>query len=283
MADDSPKRPQDIYKVPVQEDNSDIPGRFVRGTLGDIELARKRWEATKSWREAEQIDDILKEEQPHYPIIKKYYSHYILGKCKAGYYVWLERPGKSSVSKIYDAKVTIDQLARHYIFVSEFLWNSIDPNDDSMTLSLFDCEGCGVSFLTGKTFELFKKTSKLIQEHYPERSFKIIVINAPFWFKTVFTLIGPFIDPRTKEKIIVVGSDYKKVLAEYLEPTEVPLQYGGTNDSPIGTGKEELLIWDHVKRVNCEKGVEFTRDASTLEIGWSLDVPPGVVNGKKKE
>mmetsp|Transcript_9037 Transcript_9037/g.17692 ORF Transcript_9037/g.17692 Transcript_9037/m.17692 type:complete len:309 (-) Transcript_9037:402-1328(-) len=277
--------PLKIYSAPPQEDNSDIGGRYIRGCPGDIVEARRRWELTKQWRKEYKTDQLLFEPQPHFALIKRYYQHYIIGKCKAGHFVWVERPGKSRVSKIYEADVALDDLCRHYVFVSEFLWNVIDPNDESMALSLFDCEGCGMGFLAGKTMELFKTTSKVIQMHYPERSYKMIVINAPWWFKTVWALISPLLDPRTKEKIVILGSDYKAKLLEYLDESEVPVEYGGTDERPLGMGREELILWQHVKEVNERNGVGFTpdpADASTSNPGWDLSKPPGIAEPPTK-
>ena len=54
-----------------------IPDRYIRGCDGDLEEARRRWDATLAWRREEGVDQILREPQPFFEHIKRhyYYSH----------------------------------------------------------------------------------------------------------------------------------------------------------------------------------------------------------------
>ena len=42
--------------------------------------------------------------------------------------------------------------------------------------------GVGIRDLAGDAFDFLRKSSSLIQEHYPERSAVIVICNAPSWF-----------------------------------------------------------------------------------------------------
>lgn len=42
--------------------------------------------------------------------------------------------------------------------------------------------GVGIRDLAGDAFDFLRKSSSLIQEHYPERSAVIMIVNAPSWF-----------------------------------------------------------------------------------------------------
>ena len=44
----------------------------------------------------------------------------------------------------------------------------------------------------------------------------MFIINAPIYFTTIWSMIKLFIDEKTKKKINIVGSDYKKKLLEYV-------------------------------------------------------------------
>ncbi len=46
----------------------------------------------------------------------------------------------------------------------------------------------GIRDLAGDAFEFLRKSSSLIQEHYPERSVVIMIVNAPSWSVRVWCL-----------------------------------------------------------------------------------------------
>ena len=46
--------------------------------------------------------------------------------------------------------------------------------------------------------------------HYVERSAKILVINAPTMFTLVWKVVSPWINENTRQKVKILGSDYKK-------------------------------------------------------------------------
>jgi hypothetical protein len=47
-----------------------------------------------------------------------------------------------------------------------------------------------------------RKTLDILQNHYPERMHRAYVCNPPFIFRAFWTLIRPFVDPVTKQKIV---------------------------------------------------------------------------------
>jgi len=55
------------------------------------------------------------------------------------------------------------------------------------------------------------KTSRavlnILQSHYPERLHRAYLINTPFVFRAFWCAIKPFIDPKTKEKIVFLKGD----------------------------------------------------------------------------
>ena len=46
------------------------------------------------------------------------------------------------------------------------------------------------SALVGDALNLMRSTMKVISSHYPERSDKLFIVNAPYWYVAAFTACG---------------------------------------------------------------------------------------------
>ena len=51
----------------------------------------------------------------------------------------------------------------------------------------------------------------LLQMNYPERVDHIVIVEPSLWMRALFKLLGPFIDPHTKEKIVMVNGEDQRV------------------------------------------------------------------------
>ena len=66
--------------------------------------------------------------------------------------------------------------------------------------------------------------------YYPETLWKLFIVNAPFIFRSVYSIISPFIHPVTKEKIKILGGPSKylpELLKEGVPKSAVPKFLGG--------------------------------------------------------
>jgi hypothetical protein len=62
-----------------------------------------------------------------------------------------------------------------------------------------------------------RMTLDILQKHYPERMYRAYVCNAPFIFRTFFAMVRPFIDPLTKQKIVMChGKHGYETMSEHL-------------------------------------------------------------------
>lgn len=70
--------------------------------------------------------------------------------------------------------------------------------------------------------------STLATAHYPETLDRIFIIGAPMFFSTVWGWIKRWFDPITVSKIFILGShEVKSTLESFVEPRNIPKQYGG--------------------------------------------------------
>jgi hypothetical protein len=70
--------------------------------------------------------------------------------------------------------------------------------------------------------------STLATAHYPETLDRIFIIGAPMFFSTVWGWIKRWFDPITVSKIFILSShEVKPTLESFVEPKNIPKQYGG--------------------------------------------------------
>lgn len=112
--------------------------------------------------------------------------------------------------------------------MTEYCFNILTDDDDRRTCTVFDVAGVSPSDLSGIVLEFLKATSTTMQEHYPERSEVILVINSPGWFYLIWNIVKQFINERTLKKVRICStSGTFKGLEEFIEPEEILIEYGG--------------------------------------------------------
>lgn len=77
-------------------------------------------------------------------------------------------------------------------------------------------------------------TDRHTQDHYPCSVNKVVVINAPWLFTTVWSFIKPFMYESTKRTVTILSGDYKEELFNIIDPSELPACYGGTVSTESG-------------------------------------------------
>lgn len=88
------------------------------------------------------------------------------------------------------------------------------------------------------------KASAIGQDRYPESMGKFYIINSPFMFSTVWSVIKPWLDPVTVEKIqIPSSSEWKKKLLEQIPAENLPKELGGSCSCPGGCSMSDAGPW----------------------------------------
>jgi hypothetical protein len=102
--------------------------------------------------------------------------------------------------------------------------------------------------------------STLATAHYPETLDRIFIIGAPYFFSTVWGWIKRWFDPITVSKIFILSaSEVKPTLEAFIEPRNIPKQYGGE------------LEFEFFDRPNVDPKI---KEALTWENGYT-DFPEG--------
>lgn len=108
--------------------------------------------------------------------------------------------------------------------------------------TIMDMKGVGVTRIPS-VYGYVKQASAISQDHYPERLGKLYIINAPWGFSSVFSVVKGFLDPVTVSKIHVLGSGYQKELLEQVPKENLPKAFGGTCECPGGCEYSDAGPW----------------------------------------
>lgn len=136
------------------------------------------------------------------------------------------------------ARFTVDELVQFHIATQEmaelrlaYASKTFGKNITKST-TVFDLKGLNMS-LDKDCITYIKTILGIDQNYYPERLKRLFVINVPWYFTTIFALFKPFVDKRTQDKIIVLGTDYMTALEQHIDRAEIPEYFGGESKDAI--------------------------------------------------
>lgn len=105
----------------------------------------------------------------------------------------------------------------------------------------------GWSMKVAPPMKVTKQFLHILQECYPERSYKIYVYNAPLLFRVFWKMVQPFIDPLTKSKIIFCSKKAgKETLNDDFDMDKLHQNFGGTAELRKFDAEEYLQMPMHL-------------------------------------
>lgn len=100
----------------------------------------------------------------------------------------------------------------------------------SKLVVVFDLEGLS-SFPDLFALDYTRRVLLLDQAYYPERLETIYLVNAPWYFAAIYSLISSFLDPVTAKKVQILGSDFLPTLRQQIDDSQIPRSMGGSCDT----------------------------------------------------
>jgi hypothetical protein len=198
------------YKFSVFQDNDGsetdpdgIPRRYLKMQNNKREQAKKALDATIEWRKLHNIDTILARPHPKFDVCKDVFPHYFCGRDDSNHVILLQRPGLINLSLARANGLTGEELLFHYVYEMEYLWQVIEKdNPDATMTSVIDLTGLNTSVLRKpELLAVAKMFVTTMDAHFPQRSHRTFLINAPKWFGAMYKLLSPLLRESTKEKI----------------------------------------------------------------------------------
>lgn len=97
---------------------------------------------------------------------------------------------------------------------------------------------------------LVQHASKISQDNYPEQLGQLLIVNAPYMFSTIWSVVKGWLDEKTREKIQIKGGDYKETLLKYVDAEQLPEWLGGTCTAPL---EDDFGPWNDFEIVDGTK------------------------------
>lgn len=204
----------------------------------DSVSAEKKLRATADWRRLNKLDD-LSWKAPE--VLLQCYPIGLTGFDKFGCPVWIQKSGVTDYKGLANC-VSPQDFVKHTAYLLESMQRK-NANDPNGTLShqqvvILDFENFSAWQLASKAgLELQFEMVRMIETHFPEVYRRLIVVNAPSVFNVLLKLVRPFASERTLKRLTVFNSDaaqWKAALLEDIDPSQLPVHYGGTQTDPDG-------------------------------------------------
>jgi len=208
--------------------------RFLRARKFDVPAAKTMFAAAEKWRKDFKVDEIVKTFTfPERDEVDKYYPQYYHKVDKEGRPVYIESLDKLDVTALYKI-TTQERLVKQLVWEYEkFLTERLPActkaagHTVETSCTILDLGGVSLTKFWHVKDYVFQASS-IGQNYYPECMGRFYIVNAPFLFSTIWTVIKAWLDPVTQAKVSIHGGDYKKKLLEQIPAENLPVELGGT-------------------------------------------------------
>ena len=168
--------------------------------------------------------------------------------------MYIEQLGNIDLTAMYKVTTSdrmLQNLAVEYEKLADLRLPACSRKSGSLLetcCSIIDLKGVGVT-KGPSVFSYVKLASAMSQNYYPERLSRLYLINTPFSFSTVFSVIKGWLDPITVDKIHFLGANYHKDLLDHIPAENLPEIFGGS--------------------CKCEGGCEFSDSGPWRDPEWA--------------
>ncbi|GFF46010.1 CRAL-TRIO domain-containing protein C23B6.04c [Aspergillus udagawae] len=162
--------------------------RYLRATKWNVTEAITRLQRTLTWRREYGLEKLTSD---YISIENETGKQVILGYDIHARPCLYLLPSNQNTEKS-------DRQVEHLVYMLERVIELMGPDQETLALIVnFNETKSGQNASLGQA----KQTLNILQNHYPERLGRALVINVPFVIWGFFKIITPFIDPLTREKL----------------------------------------------------------------------------------
>ncbi|CAI7609512.1 unnamed protein product [Penicillium pancosmium] len=227
--------------------------RFLRARKFDVNLSKEMFVNTEKWRKEFGTDElpatfVYKEKAE----VFQYYPQYYHKTDKDGRPLYIEKLGKIDLTAMYKV-TTSERMLQNLVTEYEKMADPRLPACSrkagkllETSCTVMDLKGVGVTSIPS-VYGYVRQASEISQNYYPERLGKLYIINAPWGFSSVFSVVKGFLDPVTVNKIHVLGSGYQKELLAQVPAENLPVEFGGSCKCEGGCELSDMGPWQEAE------------------------------------
>jgi len=242
----------------VQEEGAFVPERmddalflrFLRARKFDVPKAKAMLLSAEQWRKDKKVDELARTfEFKEKKEVDKYYPQYYHKVDKDGRPIYIERLGKLDFKALY-AVTTQDRLLDRLISEYERSLATRMPASSRAIghpvetfCTIMDLQNVSLSnFYRVKDYVM--AAAAIGQDRYPEIMGKFFIINAPWTFTAVWTIIKGYLDEVTVNKIDIIGPAYRDKLLAQIPAENLPKEFGGLCECVGGCSLSDAGPWN---------------------------------------
>ena len=231
----------------------------MRARKWDFEAAKSMLFESETWRREFKVDELYENFSfPEKEAVNELYPKFYHKTDKDGRPVYIEQLGKLDLNKLFNV-TTPERLIQELVYEYEKCLNerlpvcsAINQNLIETSCTVMDLKNVGIGQFW-KVSSYVQQASKIGQCYYPETMGRFYIINAPYIFTTVWTVVKAWLDPVTREKIQILGSNYIGELAKQIPMENIPSLIGGKCQCQGGCMMSDAGPW------NTPEGEEIIR------------------------
>ncbi|KAH7859099.1 hypothetical protein Vadar_031535 [Vaccinium darrowii] len=119
---------------------------------------------------------------------------------------------------------SLEEFKRFMVFSLDKICSRMPPGQEKF-LCIGDFEGWGY---TSSDIRGYLAALSILQDFYPERLGKLFIVHVPYLFMSAWKAVYPFIDKKTKKKIIFVeDKNLTSTLLADIDESQLAETYGG--------------------------------------------------------
>ncbi|WFD33010.1 hypothetical protein MSPP1_004067 [Malassezia sp. CBS 17886] len=227
--------------------------RFLRARKWDFNETLSMFLEAEKWRRENHVDELYETFTfPEREAVSKLYPKFYHKTDVDGRPVYIEQFGALDLKQLFQV-TTPERLIQQLIVEYERFQRERLPVCSAVrdtlietSCTIMDLKNVGVSQFW-RVSSYVQQASKIGQYYYPETMGKFYVINAPYIFSTVWSVVKGWLDPVTTDKIQILGSSYMGELKKQIPLDHIPSIIGGECHCPGGCALSDAGPWNTPK------------------------------------
>lgn len=203
--------------------------------------------------------------------------HIHAGFSKNGEPIYIQKPGL--INPEIQRFITLDEIMRCHIWDMEHMLARCREQSKVLgkpictVVNILDLQQMGISIRS--LLPMLNAIAALDDQHYPDMLGKTFVINAPSFLPTIWSTVKAFLPGAVAEKVDILWEDYQTTLLEYIDESQLLVEYGGSNPAVITVPNWDTIV-EELQRE--EDAMGLTQETVAAGQESSVEVP--VVKGQ---